>query len=395
MHWSEVYRQTLSRELSWCRSSFWHWGMISLIPLIVSLIIWCIFSMQTGRHLQIGLWDQDNTQLTRQITRYLQADPGLRITHEYHDEKSVLHALRSGKVWAVLVIPEDSTKKIKSGKSAVLVLHQNAQFGTHAPLITKEINRVMSTISAGIQVSIAVKKGTRFDQAINAAMPMQVALVQKYNPLPDYQLYLGASIIAAILHIVSLMTGAFIFGRELRDATIEEWLLPKSKGESLHKSARILAKLTPSAVCLCALAGFFTLTFSHASHQSVSDFLWLWAGLTSLLWFCLNLGGDLALLTLSMPLGLAIASFIAAPSFAFSGVGFPRLAMSPSSRMWSDLLPFTHYIHMQLGMVLRHGGYLMAAPLVACFASAIIITFFALIFLSKRALAHPEKWGSQ
>ena len=392
MYWREVYRQALNREWIWCRSSFWHWGMISVIPLVFGLIVWCIFSVQTGRHLQIGLWDQDNTSLTRQITRYLQADPGLRISQEYHSEESVLQALRSGKVWAVLMIPEDATKKIKSGRSAILVLHQNTQFGTHAPLIIKEINAVIRTISAGIQVNIAVKRGSRFDQAINAVMPMQVALVQEYNLLPDYQLYLGASIIAALLHIIALMTGAFIFGRELRDATLEEWLSPQSEGENLYRSARILAKLTPSAVSLCTLAGFFTLMFSHASHQSISDFLWLWVGLTSLLWFCLTLGGVLSLLTLSMPLGVAIASFIAAPAFAFSGVGFPRLAMSTSARFWADLLPFTHYIHMQLGMILRHRGYFIAAPVVACFVSAIILTFLPLIFLSKRALAHPEKW---
>ena len=54
--------------------------------------------------------------------------------------------------------------------------------------------------------------------------PIKASMVALFNTSTDYEQFLGAALIPALLHILAMTAGAWAVGRELRDRSIGEWL---------------------------------------------------------------------------------------------------------------------------------------------------------------------------
>ncbi|MBN3859961.1 ABC transporter permease [Neisseriaceae bacterium PsAf] len=393
----DTFYTSLNREISWLKSSFWNWGMISFIPLFACLLTWYIFSPQIPHDLPIGVLDQDNTSITRQLTRYLDASPGLHVKENYVDILEAENALRSGSVYAIILIPKDTTQKIKTQKIANIVLHHNAQFGTHSPLIQKDVRTVVGTISAGIEINVKTKKGETPKVAQDTFSPLQNVLVTLFNQKPDYQVYLASALIPTLLHIVAMMTGAYIFGRELRDKTLKQWLanidLKKISYPSL--SVSILGKMLPSIVGFSGIILFFILVFQHAIDAPFWAFIFTFIAWFLFLTLSILIGGYFSTVALSLRKGLTTSSFITAPAFAFSGIGFPLFAMPESAKIWANILPLTHYLYAQVSLLQMGAPYSKSLIVILGFIFFILVFFVVLHITILRALSKPETWGAR
>ena len=99
--------------------------------------------------------------------------------------------------------------------------------------------------------------------------------------------------------------------------------------------------------------------------------------------------------TFSYRQGLSFTGFISAPSFAFSGVTFPYLAMSPAAQHWSNALPLTHYLRMQTNQLQMSAPISYAMPTFYGFFIAVIVSLLIASLLTKKALRTPQKWGQR
>ena len=99
--------------------------------------------------------------------------------------------------------------------------------------------------------------------------------------------------------------------------------------------------------------------------------------------------------TFSYREGLSFTGFISAPSFAFSGVTFPFLAMSPAAQRWANALPLTHYLNLQTAQLQMGAPPSFAYSSFMGFFIAVMITLLLAALLTKKALLKPEKWGQR
>ncbi len=95
----------------------------------------------------------------------------------------------------------------------------------------------------------------------------------------------------------------------------------------------------------------------------------------------------------SLRSALSICAFVTAPVFAFSGQGFPMLAMPLSARIWADSLPLTHYLP------LMNNAWMAGAPLRFGIGPVALLLLFSIGFgaaaylrLSRR-VRQPDTWG--
>ncbi len=137
------FAQSWQREWQWLRGSPWDMAMIFWLPLGSVFFIWWLFAAQIPFQLPIGVWDQDHSSLSRQITRYLDSTPGLRVAAQYSDGREAQAALQAGAVYAVMYLPNELSNNVKSGQPANVVLNVNAQFGTHSGLIERDVGHVV------------------------------------------------------------------------------------------------------------------------------------------------------------------------------------------------------------------------------------------------------------
>ncbi len=310
------------REAERLHASKWDLAMVSWVPLLAcALIVW-IFSAGLPQQLSVGVMDQDHSALSRQLVRFLAATPGLKLVAIYDDPAQATQALRRTDVYAVVSIPPEFSRQVKLGQASEISLLHNAQLGTHSGLIQRDVRTVVATLSAGVEMSARNKRGQPSLLTRVAMEPIQTQLVTLFNVSLNYQQFLAAALIPAMLHILAMTAGAWCVGRELRDATLGQWLgdTPSWAGAGAALLGKLIWPLL--TLGLVGTASVVGLTWGSGWHPSGS-LAWVTLGLWGMMALSLVMGAIAAAATLSLRTALSATGFITAPAFAFSGVGFP------------------------------------------------------------------------
>ena len=389
MNAATAFRRSAAREaaLLWARP--FDLAMVSWVPLLLALLLCWAFVAGVPTKLPIGVRDDDHSALSRQLQRLLDAAPVLRIAQHYDDGAAVERALRAGEVYAVLEIPGDFSRSVKSGQAARVALLHNAQLATHSGLIQRDVRSVVGTLSAAVEITAREKRGQSELAARQGFEPLRTALTAQFNTALDYEQFLATALMPALLHVLAMVAGAWAAGRELRDGTVARWTEAATQP-------------------LAALAGKLLWPFVSLNLVNLLAWLWLtgvrgWVPAGSLpavlvlhaamLALYLALGALVALASRSLRTALSAAGFITAPAFAFSGLAFPLMAMPASARAWAEALPLTWALQAQVS-VLQLGA--PAAPtlgLALLFAAIGGAMLAAGAPLLHRATGDPAAWG--
>ncbi|SDM40332.1 ABC-2 type transport system permease protein [Janthinobacterium sp. OK676] len=380
----------LAREWRRLRGDFWDFGMLSWIPVVLCGMLWLVFSAGIARDLPIVVIDNDNSTLSRQLTRWLDASPGVQVAAKVASSDEALHRLRERTAFGYLLIPDDFEQKLLGGRQATVQWLYNAQFSSHAGALLRDVRTVSTTLSAGIEMTARAKKGVSGVQAAAQFEPIRTTLNSLYNENISYEAFLTLALMPAMLQIFIVVAVVTSIGRELRDGTVPQWLA-MARGSWLRA---IGAKLLFPLIAYCALALLYLLFFSLARDWAVAGSLP--ALLLSMLLLVLAYCGLATLLigaTLSLRLALSGAAFITAPAFAFAGQAFPLMAMPAPARAWAEALPLTHYLQLQTkywlaGAPWRYGVQemlILAGIAIGCGAVGVFL-------LARRANA-PAAWG--
>ena len=409
----------------------WDLAMVFWIPLATVLLIWWIFSQIQITDLPIGVIDNDRRPVANTALRYLEANPNLTVKQLYHTPAAAKAAILQRDIYAVVIIPEDFSRNILLSKPAPIVLQVNAQYGTHSGIIQTSVQSVIGTLSAGVEMKRLVKQGMAPSQAAIAYSPISIQRISLFNAATDYQQFLASTVIPALLHILAMVIGATTIGRELRDKRIGRWyhfingshvyltLPPKDDQPNNDSQPSPLDNVSanqnqePEEVSILVLVfGLLGKYFWPLLAYSIWSILALWLAapqqsiaisalmvtyisLVLLMMLSFWLGAIFTLGSFSLRMGLSATGFISAPSYAFAGVTFPYVAISKNAQHWSDVLPLTHYLKLHIAQLQMQAPVLISLPIVYGLTLATLVTLYLTALLSKRALAHPERWGAR
>ena len=430
---SEAFLRSAAYERRFLAKNHWDFSMVVWIPLATVLLIWWIFSQTQITDLPIGVIDQDNSAVANTAVRYLEASPTLTVRQLYYSQADAEAAILQRDIYAVVIIPEDFSRNILSSQPATLTLQVNAQYGTHSGIIQAGVQAVASTLSAGVEIKRLVKQGVAPSQAMTAYAPISVQRISLFNAATNYQQFLASTVIPALLHILAMVIGATTIGRELRDKNIGRWYrfidtgkphltlsktlkttssLSTKQDSSDNKASSSSAKV-PNSVSLSVLVfGLLGKYFWPILAYSLWSALILWlatsnqninimslmavyAGFLCLMVLSFWLGAIFTLNSFSLRMGLSTTGFISAPSYAFAGVTFPYIAISDSAQYWSNALPLTHYLKLHIAQLQMQAPIAISLPIVYGLMLAAILALVLAALLTKRALAHPERWGAR
>lgn len=411
----------------------WDLAMVLWIPLATILLVWWIFSQTQINDLPIGIIDHDNGPVAHTAVRYLEASPTLTVKQYYHSASDAENAILERDIYAIVIIPQDFSRHILSSKPAPIILQVNAQYGTHSGIIQTSVQSVIGTLSAGVEIQRLVKQGMSASQAAIAYSPISIQRTSLFNTVTNYQQFLGSTVIPALLHILAMVIGATTIGRELRDKQIGRWyryiagshsriddfndkalrLTDKDKNNRLQHSVAIDPKDRSQPTNLCVILGgllgkYFWPTIAYSLWAALA--LWLatpqdnialdammitFISLVLLIMLSFWLGAIFTLASFSLRMGLSATGFISVPSYAFAGVTYPYIAISDNAKYWADTLPLTHYLKLHIAQLQMQAPIAISIPIVYGLAIATVIAMLLSTLLTKRALAHPERWGAR
>ena len=397
-----IFARSASHEWHYLGQHRWDRFMLIGAPLAAILLMWWIFSTGQITGLPIGVLDEDHSEPSRQLVRYLNAAPGVNVTEQYTDQLSAERALDAVHVYGVVVIPQDFAAHLKTGNASPVVLQFNAQFGTHSGVVQRAVQSAVATFSAGVEIRARNKRGQSYEQAKDTQTPIRTAAVTLFNISTNYQKALAATMIPALLHILGMVAGAYAIGREIRDHDLSNWLTfstadthPNATPTFWEIAFALNGKLLWAMLSFTVWSALTLLFVASATDASIWSWLVTFFGLWLMMLVSLWIGVITSAGTLSLRMGLSLTAFITAPAFAFSGVAFPALAMPASARIWSNVLPLTHYLHLQINQLEMDAPAWWAIPALMGFICSVVILLLISTALTQRALRYPERWGTR
>ena len=404
------------REWDFLVQNRWDFSLMFWMPIVLIFLVWWIFSKGMAVGIPIAVIDNDHSAQSATIIRYIDATPEVAVVKSLHSAAAAQQAIETTDVMAVVEIPENFSANLLAGKTSRLLLNVNAQYGTHSGMIQKAVQTAVSTFSAGAEMQRRVAIGEDVTLTKTSYAPIQSQSVALFNTANNYQQFLAVTVVPALLHILSMVIGASTVGRELVDKTLGEWYQslkypkfasnhafnyshPLTLGHEKPKLSLIIAGLNGkliwamfaytlwAAVALTLVMQIFPIRLASVA---ITYLIFLMFMMVSF-W----LGVIVTVGTFSYREGLSFTGFISAPSFAFSGVTFPFLAMSPAAQRWANALPLTHYLNLQTTQLQMGAPPSFAYSSFIGFFIAVMITLLLAALLTKKALLKPEKWGQR
>ncbi len=375
------------REVRFLRSSFWDLSLVSWIPLLLMAVVAVQFSSGVMRKLPIVVVDEDGGAVARDLTRRLDAAPGLRVAARPADMREAERLVRAGDAYAVVLIPRETDRAVLRGETGSLTVFYNASYSTPSGAALREIGNVVQAQAA----RLAVDQTAALAPGKVRAPPVAAQTTILFNPQGSYELQLVALIHPALLHLVFMVAVVSALGRELRDGAIGPWLSAAPRSAA---AAAVTGKIT---VYLAVFMGWSLLATGYLAGLRgwpvLGSPLMLLAGYAAMYLAYAGVSLLVTGLTLSMCRSLSAAGLYAGASFAFAGAIFPMESASAFARIWSALLPYTAFAK------LAAEQWMMGAPAAVSMPQLLVLLAFLAVGAAvgmPRYLAaarRPEVWG--
>ena len=347
---------------------------IVLLTLLPFVLLGSMAAMLYGgslKELPVVVVDLDGGPLAREIMRDIDASFRLKIVGQEPDFESALARVRTEDAVAILVIPQRADGNWTRG--AQFRIAYQASFLSTGTLASTQIQQI---VAEAVVADLPPSAGLAGLAAVDFPLP-SLQVTEIGNPNVSMGWYLGLLLGPGTLHLVIAITCISALAPLLQDGSFARYaartprLLPDIAG-----------RLTPHVIAGTAMGIAWTLWLILGQGYVIEGSIWIIAlGFV----FLFAATGAIAMLLLAITrtvsTSLSGAVIIAGSALAYSGASLPLMGANLFARSWSQVLPLTHYIALQMDAVigstaqpmLASFGVLLLYPLVAGTAAIALI----------------------
>ncbi|MDE6126074.1 MAG: ABC transporter permease [Muribaculaceae bacterium] len=359
-------------------------GML-LVPLFMAFFFLSLLGEGLPRRVPVAIVDLDQSQISRRITRQLDAMELCDITCEKESYSHAMDAVQRGEIFGFFVIPADFEKKALAGRAPTLTFYSNLTYYVPGTLIYKGFKTMAVTTSGQLVQQDLVSKGASNRAAGLILQPMVLDNHPLGNPWLNYSYYLSSSFLPGVLQLMIFLMTAFSITQEIKTGSSRRWLAD-ARGRI---GTALLGKLLPQTVIFFILGlGINALMFGF--HHFPEHSPWWHMALAMLLFVvaCQSFATVVCSVIPNPRLGLSVVSLIGILAFSVAAFSYPVQAMYGAIAIFADILPvrwyFLIYIDQALnGIPLYYSRLYYAALLVFPIAATLLAP------LMKRALKNP------
>lgn len=362
----------------------WLNAMLFWLPLLMFFALWWIFSAGSARDLSIGVVDFEHSNMSRGVIRYYDASPTLKVTQSYTSVSEGKQDLQSGKIYALVVIPDNLTQDVLLGHPPTITTFYNSQFILIGKLVGAAMQQAQGTFNARIEAIKNMSKGdTVPQQALAQAVPIQTQITALFNSNSHYGQFLVSAAIPALWQIFIVATTVLSFSLEQRTQGMQRWL-----GEQ-PLQAMLIKLLAYSPLYLAQGIGFLSVMYLWLGWPMHGSWGILLSAQILMVLACQSVGALFFMLTLDATRSMSFVAAFTAPAFAFMGITFPTSDMPLLGQIWRSLLPVSHYIDVQVKQV--NNGVDITQVMGSLLALGLFLTLLLVVWLRARTLVLPTK----
>ena len=359
----------------WLRMATHPIYLIILVAIPLGSCLFFVTLMPEGlpEKLPIGIIDHDNSMISRNTIRQIDATAQNRIVGYYLNFSEARSDMQQGKIYGFIEIPVDFEKDIILGNQPKVWFYYNQSFFIAGSLTLKNLSRILATISGGVNLQSRLAHGQTEKSSIAQIQAIVPDIHPIGNPHINYSVYLTDIILPGILELIVLLTSVYIVGIELKQKTSRKWLAIADN--SLFKA--LLGKFLPYTISFVIIGLFYNVVlFKFLQYPLNTSFLWMLlnTGLMIVASQCVGI-----LMIGIFPVlrdGLSFASLYGVLAFSFSGFSFPIEGMHPLLQGLSVLFPLRYHFKIYQTLALNGFGWQYVA-----FDFVSLVLFLSLPFL--------------
>lgn len=160
----------------------------------------------------VAVVDLDRSSLSRQITRFAEADPRIEVRLVTASEREAQEALWRGEVEGYALIPAHLKRSVVRGEEALVRVEGNGAYALLNKAVQYGFAEAVGTVSAGIEIRKLQAAGQSAQQAAASRNPVQLQMVALFNPTEGYGSFVVPAVALLILQQTLLMGAATLTG---------------------------------------------------------------------------------------------------------------------------------------------------------------------------------------
>lgn len=157
------------------------------------------------RDLQIAACDLDGFDLSRAFIRHAGASPSARVAYEVQSEEEGLDLLRSGAVYAVLIIPRHLGRQVMAGRQGGAVIYADGQRMPVGPIIRRDLVVLSEASWRQAYSDFLMRSGGPPEAAAPMSATISIDLRAPGNPALDYRIFLCHGFLPVLCSLMYLI----------------------------------------------------------------------------------------------------------------------------------------------------------------------------------------------
>jgi len=377
------------RELHRMSSKSIYLWILFILPLSTFFLFISMFKQGKADNYQLVVYDADNTPLSRQIIRWIDATPEVKISKHVISLNEGKRMIEKSETWGVLKIPKGLEAGIFKGDAHKLILFHSNENLSAGSAVSLGVIKAVKTLSAGINLQKRLANKEQFEQAYARIQPIKIETHALFNPYINYAYYLVTALLPVMLLMFIISSTIFAIGTELKYSTAHEWYT--ISGESIIIA--LTGKLLPYSIIFIVEAFFMnSLLFNYVGTPMNGSLFITFLATVFFVYAYQAMGVFVISIFPNMRLSLSLGAAYSSLAFSFAGLTFPAIAMSKPLQYFSEIFPYTHYLTIYINEAMK--GLDLRYSLVNFWALSVFIMLpFLLIPRLRMFLTQAKYWG--
>jgi ABC-2 type transport system permease protein len=335
-----VVRRVMQREVARMLSQPVYLFCMVVAPLFGYLFFTTLMGKGLPTDIPVGVVDEDNTAVTRQVLRNLDAFQQTAIVEQFANFGEAREAMQQGKIYAFYYIPQGTTEKALSSKQPKVSFYTNAAYLIPASLEYRDMKMMAELASGAIARETLYAKGFTDDQVMGVLQPIKMEMHAIGNPGLNYSIYLSNILLPAMLMLLIFQVTIYSIHSEVKEGTSKRWM--ELADSNIYKA--LAGKLLPQlAVWIVMGAAYMVILYAYWDFPLKCGLGPMALAALLLILVSQAFGVFLCELLPSLRWALSIATLWGVLSFPISGFSFPQIAFPAPLKSLSYLFPLRHY----------------------------------------------------
>lgn len=347
-----AFYAVVRRELDRMVSRRLYFGVCIVLPLFCIFYMSTIFGNGQMENIPVGIVDQDQTALSREVIRQVEVVPTFRVIHRYTDAEAARKATEAKDIYGYLVIPDNFEADATAGRKATLSYYYHYALLSVGGEVKGAFETVLRPLSLAPVAMQATALGMGEKQITSFLLPISASSHPLFNPDLDYSVYLSNPFFFIFFQVIILLVTVYAVGSEIKFHTGEAWLLTAK----MNMVTAIAGKLLPYTILFSLMSVLANYIMFGVMNIPFSCGFWP-LNLTAVIFVIATQALGVFLFSLFPAIGviISIVSMVGSLGATLSGVTFPIASMYAPVYYASYFFPVRHFI--EINQNLLYGDY--------------------------------------